>query len=176
MPMQDYRRSAGMLQTGARILLVPGCVIAIAIMIKGYADVGDGFSAGVIAALAVLLQGLAFGSSELDRLAVVRLAPGGAFVGLGLALTTVFVPPLFGEPIFRHWPPAGEQVTHFGALEFITPVLFDVGVFLIVYGFCVGAVHAIAREQERQRKDRSRIVAAHERQPSPVEVAQEQGA
>lgn len=170
MPMRNYRRNAGMLQSAARVLLVPGCVIAIAIMIKGYADVGDGFSAGVIAALTVLLQGIAFGADELDRLAVVRLAPGGAFVGLLIALGTAFWPTLVGDPIFLHWPRVGEQVAYFGVLEFITAVLFDVGVFLIVYGFCVGAIHGIAREQERQARDRSRASASAP-QRSPLDQA-----
>ena len=156
MPMKDYRRSAGMLQSGARILLVPTYLVALAVMFKGYADVGDGFSAGVIAALGALLQGLAFGAEELDRIPLIRYASVGAFIGLPLALGVAFVPVLFGHPIFLHWPRAGEEVAHFGILEFITPVLFDIGVFLIVYGFCVGAVHAIAREQERQVRDRQR--------------------
>jgi multicomponent Na+:H+ antiporter subunit B len=172
MPMRDYRRNAGMLQSAARVLLVPGCVIAIAIMIKGYADVGDGFSAGVIAALIVLLQGIAFGTDELERISVVRLAPGGAFIGLLIALATAFVPTLLGDPIFLHWPHAGDHATHFGALEFITPVLFDIGVFLIVYGFCVGAIHGIAREQERQARDRSRA-SRSARQRSPLDQVQE---
>ena len=172
MPMQDYRRSAGMLQSAARILLVPSYVVALAIMFKGYADVGDGFSAGVIAGLGALLQGLAFGAEELDRIPVVRYASIGTFVGLTLALGVAFVPVLFGDPLFLHWPPAGESVAHFGTVEFITAVLFDVGVFLIVYGFCVGAVHSIAREEQRHVRDRARRPRGVER-PTLAETPEE---
>jgi multicomponent Na+:H+ antiporter subunit B len=157
MPIQDYKKTAGILQSAARILLVPSFVVAIAIMFKGYSDVGDGFSAGVIAALGALLQGLAFGADELDRNPVIRYASVGTFIGLTLALSVAFYPVLLGEPIFLHWPGAGEDVVHFGVLEFITPVLFDVGVFLVVYGFCVGSVYSIAREQVRQAKVRERM-------------------
>lgn len=156
MPARNPKKHAGMLQSGARIILLPSWIIAIAIMLKGYADVGDGFSAGVIAALGVLLQGLAFGTEELEQITLSRIAPILSFVGLGLALLTAFVPILFGEDLFTHWPGINEHAVHFGVLEFITPVVFDIGVFLIVYGFCVGGLHAIAREEVRQVKLRDR--------------------
>jgi multisubunit Na+/H+ antiporter MnhB subunit len=156
MPLRDKGRAAGMLQSAARILLVPGWALAIGIMLKGYVDIGDGFSAGVIAALVVLLQGLAFGADELDRLAVARYAPVIAFAGLGLVLAVAFTPLLFGDPLFMHWPRINDYAFHFGVLEFITPVLFDIGVFLIVYGFAVGAFHAVARAEVRQARLRER--------------------
>ncbi len=42
----------GMARQAARLLLLPSWMIAFAILIKGYSDSGDGFSAGVIAAWA----------------------------------------------------------------------------------------------------------------------------
>jgi multisubunit Na+/H+ antiporter MnhB subunit len=161
MPQIQARRNAGMLQSAARILLVPGWVISIALLLKGYVDIGDGFSAGVIAALVMLLQGLAFGADELERIPLIRYAPVLTFVGLALVLVTAFTPLLFGEPLFRHWPPIGEKAVHFGVLEFITPVLFDFGVFFVVYGFSVGALTAVARAETRQARLRER--ARHQR-------------
>ena len=137
---------------GARVLLVPGFTIAIAIMLKGYVDIGDGFSAGVIAALVVIVQGLAFGAEELERIAAARLAPLLGFVGLGLAYALAFVPVLFGYPILTHFPRMNNYAAHFGALEFITPVLFDISVFLVVYGFCVGAMMAVSRAEVRHQR------------------------
>jgi hypothetical protein len=87
---------------------------------------------------------------------VSRYAPYMAFVGLFLALLVAFVPLLFGQDLFTHWPGVDESVIHFGILELMTPVVFDIGVFLIVYGFGVGAMHAVAREEVRQAKLRSR--------------------
>lgn len=142
----------GLMQSGARLLFVPGWVIAIAIMLKGYVDIGDGFSAGVIAALVVIIQGLAFGSEELENIAVARLASVMAFAGLALAYTIAFLPVLFGYPIMTHFPTMNKSVVHFGALEFITPVLFDVAVFLVVYGFCVGAMMAVSRAEVRHQR------------------------
>jgi multisubunit Na+/H+ antiporter MnhB subunit len=143
-------------QLVARALLLPTFLIALAIMIKGYADTGDGFSAGVIASLGVLMQAVAFGVDELETLPLVRYAPAGTFLGLLISLAIVFTPVLFGEPLFTHWPAAGDHATHFGALEFITPVLFDIGVFLVIFGFCVGVIGSIARAQQRILRERER--------------------
>ncbi len=41
-------------QTLARLLLAPILVVAVAVLVKGYADVGDGFAAGLVAALALV--------------------------------------------------------------------------------------------------------------------------
>ena len=166
MPVINPQKYAGMLASGARILLLPCWIIALAVMLQGYADVGDGFSAGVIAALGVLLQGLAFGAEELDRMLISRIAPILCFVGLGLALLTAFIPLMLGQDLMTHSPGIDKSVVHFGVLEFITPVVFDIGVFLIVYGFCVGGLHAIAREEVRHAKLRNRVralrIARHE--------------
>lgn len=161
MPTQEAHRNAGMLQSAARIVLIPGWVVAIALTLKGYVDIGDGFSGGVIAALVMLLQGLAFGADELERIPATKYASILSILGLVLALATAFVPVLLGEPIFTHWPPLGEPAIHFGALEVITPVLFDIGVFLVVYGFSVGALMAVARAETRQARLRER--ARHQR-------------
>jgi multicomponent Na+:H+ antiporter subunit C len=61
----------------ARGLLAPILVVAAAILVKGYADVGDGFAAGVVAALGVLLQILAFGREEVAAALPLRHAPIG---------------------------------------------------------------------------------------------------
>lgn len=154
MPQQipDKPITGGMFQTIARLLLIPGWIIALALMFKGYVDIGDGFSAGVIAALIVVTQGLAFGAEELERMVLARMAPIMAFSGLAIAYAIAFVPVLFGKPIMFHWPPMNRDVVHFGVLEFITPVLFDVAVFLVVYGFCVGAMMAVSRAELRHQR------------------------
>ena len=146
----------------ARMILLPVYLIAIGIMVKGYADTGDGFSAGVVAALGVALQIMVFGPEEIDRLPLVRFAPAGTFAGLAIALLTAFVPAIRGQALFTHWPPAGEHAVHFGTLEFITAVAFDVGVFLIVFGFGVGIIGAIARAEARMVRAEQRAAMQHD--------------
>lgn len=138
-------------QAMARLLLLPTFMIALAVMIKGYAETGDGFAAGVIAALGVLLQYVALGAETIERTAVVKHAATGAVVGLLIALLVAFLPLLRGEPVLTHWPPPDASVVHLGSLELITAVLFDVGVFLIVFGFSVGVIGTIAHATQWSR-------------------------
>jgi multisubunit Na+/H+ antiporter MnhB subunit len=120
-------------------------MVAFGVLIKGYADTGDGFSAGVIAGLAVLLQYLAFGPEASGRLLPARFARELAGLGLLIALVVTFLPALTGDPVMTHRPGPGERVVHIGSLELLTAVAFDVGVFLLVLGFVVGAIDLVAR-------------------------------
>ena len=136
----------------ARLLFVPILIVALATLVKGYADTGDGFTAGVIAALAVLIQYVAFGEQEVARVLPVRHAPVVAFAGLALALVVTFAPVLQGEPIMTHAPASGASVVHLGTVELITAVVFDVGVFLLVFGFVVSILEIVARTGERRSR------------------------
>lgn len=128
----------------ARLLLAPSLIVAAAIIVKGYSDVGDGFSAGVIAALAVSLQYIALGQRGTEAaLPGLRMAPIVAVAGLLLALAVGFLPLAYGDPIFTHLPRPGEHPIRVGTLELTTAVVFDIGVFLLVVGALVVLVHQI---------------------------------
>jgi multicomponent Na+:H+ antiporter subunit B len=127
----------------ARLLLVPVLMVAAAVLVKGYVDVGDGFAAGVIAALGVLLQYLAFGRAAVERALPVRRAAQLAIGGLLAALAVVFVPVLAGRAPLQHAPAPGGKVVHLGSLELLTAVAFDVGVFALVLGLAVAFIQLI---------------------------------
>lgn len=137
-------------QTVARLLFLPILMVAVATLVKGYADTGDGFTAGVIAALAILLQFLAFGEREVDRLLPIRFAPIVAFAGLAITFAVTFAPLVWGKPILTHAPPTGADVVHLGSVELLTAVAFDVGVFLLILGFVVSTIGLIARVHPRR--------------------------
>ena len=132
-------------RTIARLMFLPTVVAAFAILVKGYAEAGDGFSAGVIAALGVLLQYLMLGRAEAEKIWPVRRAGRIGIFGLLLSLLLAATPMFFGDEVLTHYPPPGALVVYLGTLELITPVLFDVGVFFMVFGFVVGSVGAFAR-------------------------------
>ena len=134
----------------ARLLLAPTWVVAMAILIKGYSDTGDGFSAAVIASLGILMQFIVFGVRATSHLLPVRYAPELALVGLAIGLAVTFGPLFAGDPLMTHWPPPKAHVAHLGALEIHTAVLFDVGVFLLVFGFIVGTTDLVARTAHRE--------------------------
>jgi multisubunit Na+/H+ antiporter MnhB subunit len=127
-------------------LLAPAVMVAAAIIVKGYGDVGDGFSAGVIVALAIGLRYVAFGPDRAERsLPILRHAPAIAVGGLLIALAVGFLPVVAGDPPFTHRPGPGEDVVKIGTLELISAVAFDIGVFLLVCGALVTLVHHLAR-------------------------------
>ena len=127
-------------------LLGPAVMVAAAIIVKGYTDVGDGFSAGVIVALAISLRYITFGPRRAElSLPILRHAPVIAAGGLLLALAVGFFPVLTGDPPFTHWPAPGARVIKFGTLELISAVAFDIGVFLLVCGALVTLVHQLSR-------------------------------
>jgi multisubunit Na+/H+ antiporter MnhB subunit len=135
----------------ARLMLAPVVMVALAILVKGYVDVGDGFAAGIVAALGVLLQYLAFGRHAVERALPVRHAPHLAAAGLLIALGVAFVPALFGDAPLQHVPPPGADVVTIGSLELITAVLFDVGVFALVVGVCVAVIGLLAAEAAEEQ-------------------------
>lgn len=141
----EYGTTSVLTEMVARLLLLPTVVAAFAILVKGYAQPGDGFAAGVVASLGVLLQHLALGHRKAEKLAVVRQAPAIAGAGLVLSLLVATVPLFLGDPVLTHYPRPGEHVIYLGTLELITPVIFDVGIFLLVFGFVVGTMNAFAR-------------------------------
>jgi multisubunit Na+/H+ antiporter MnhB subunit len=138
-----------MTQVVCHLLFAPTLMVAFATLIKGYAQTGDGFAAGIIASLAFAMQFVAFGERTVRRRLHTRFAPPVAMVGLGLALAVTFVPVLLGRPILTHAPLPGTPVIHLGTLELLTAVVFDVGVFLLVAGFSVTALTLLARAEAR---------------------------
>ncbi|MGD9710545.1 MAG: MnhB domain-containing protein [Thermomicrobiales bacterium] len=139
-----------MAQYAAKLLLLPLWMVAFAILIKGYVGTGDGFSAGVIASLAVLMQYVVFGVHRTETLWIVKFSRQIAAAGLLIAAAVAFVPVMLGDPIMTHYPRPGQEVMHLGSLEILTAVAFDVGVFLLVLGFCIAAIDLIAHSQARK--------------------------
>jgi multisubunit Na+/H+ antiporter MnhB subunit len=140
------------LEVVAPRLLGPAVMVAAAIIVKGYVDVGDGFSAGVVVALAVALRYVTLGAVRAERsMPALRYAPALAVSGLLLALAIGFFPVAVGEPPLTHYPRPGEAVVEIGALELTTAVAFDVGILLLVAGGLIEVIHQLARLAEGRR-------------------------
>jgi multisubunit Na+/H+ antiporter MnhB subunit len=135
----------------ARLLLLPTLMVAIATLVKGYSETGDGFSAGVIAAVAILLQYLVFGRRAVRHVLPAAVAPVAVLFGLLVALLVAFVPTVLGESVLTHMPPPGRDVISLGTLAVHTAVLFDVAIFGLVFGFVVGVLDRFGAAAEEPR-------------------------
>ena len=139
---------SGMVEPVARLLFPAALAVAVAIFVRGYADVGDGFSAGLLAALGATVQYFAFDRAAAARSSGARWGGRMALAGLALALVTLLAPVLVGAHPVTHAPAPGESVRTFGALELHTALLFDLGVALAVYGFVVATLDRLLADTE----------------------------
>lgn len=122
----------------ARILFPFSLVVSIALWIKGYAEVGDGFSAGAVAGLGAIVQYVCLDYDEAQRRVGARWAWHFVSGGLLFALLLLLAPTFFGIAPVTHFPRPGEEVIKLGALEMHTALGFDGGVGLLIYGVLVG--------------------------------------
>jgi multisubunit Na+/H+ antiporter MnhB subunit len=127
-------------------LLGPAVMVAAALVVKGYTDVGDGFSAGVIVSVAIALRYVTLGPEKAERgLPLLRRAPLGMAVGMLIVLAVGFFSVLDGGPPLTHHPAPGEEVVKIGTLELITAVAFDLGLLLVVVGALVTILRHLSR-------------------------------
>lgn len=122
-------------------------VLSLVVLYRGHNLPGGGFIGGLIAASAVLLLALAEGWERTERRLPIQpmwlmaiglaLAAGSGFFGLaagGVFMQGVWLP-FFEVPLL-------------GKIKLGTPLLFDVGVYLVVIGFTLKCAHALATEEE----------------------------
>lgn len=125
-----------------RLILPFILVFAASLCVRGYADIGDGFSAGAIGALGAVAH--LTSSRHGDSSARLSRGPMGLIVlGLFAVLAVVWVGPMLGHPPVTHAPPAGADVMKIGAWEMHTSLLFDLGVAMVVYGALVAVFDRI---------------------------------
>ncbi|HEV2062817.1 MAG TPA: MnhB domain-containing protein, partial [Solirubrobacteraceae bacterium] len=145
-PEEGLARTSGSLlvRAVARLMGPALFVVSIAVLVKGYTQPGDGFSAGAIAALGLLLRYIVFGREEVEQRIPITVVVPGAMLALLGALAIAAVGPALGDPLFTHYPPAGADVVAVGTLELTTAVAFDVALYLAILGAAAGIVHAIS--------------------------------
>lgn len=121
-------------RTIAPVLTVVMLLYSLIVLLRGHNDAGGGFIGGLIAASAVSVLGMAMGVGHVRR--VLRINPI-VIAGLGvlLAVASGLVSAVVGAPFLTGlWLPL-----HF----FGTPGLFDVGVYLVVFGAVSAVILAL---------------------------------
>lgn len=119
------------LRTTTRPIILVLLLISVFLLLRGHDLPGGGFIGGLVAAAAVALFAIAFGPRAAARL--LRWRPE-QLIGWGMAAAVAagLLGMLFGRPFLTGlwWIiPVGDQ-----ELKLSTPLLFDVGVYLVVIG------------------------------------------
>jgi multicomponent Na+:H+ antiporter subunit B len=131
------------LHTTAWLMIPVLLLFSFFLLLRGHNLAGGGFVGGLVAASAVILQMIASSPQEVRRLIpfdVMLLLP----IGLSVALLSGVPALLSGQPFLT-----GVWVTLpiLGEIKVGTPVLFDLGVYLVVFGVTVQIILSIAEEE-----------------------------
>jgi multicomponent K+:H+ antiporter subunit A len=140
-----------LLRVAASVVLPLALVFTVYIFMRGHNLPGGGFIAGLITAVALVLQFMSMGQSKAESL--LRAHAGRRFVvwigsGLGIAGLTGVGAFLFGRPFLTsaHGHP---HVPWLGELPFASAALFDLGVYLTVVGatlLTISVLGSVSRE------------------------------
>jgi multicomponent Na+:H+ antiporter subunit B len=141
------RMTSLILGTTARLIVPILLLFSVFLLVRGHNEPGGGFAGGLVAAAAFTLVAIAQDATTGRR------APGfeppvligaGLLVAIGAGLAGIVA----GQPFFTgQWldvPVAGDLVVEIG-----TPLIFDLGVYLVVLGTTLGIVLELIDEQGR---------------------------
>ncbi len=118
------------LRLAARMIALVAVPISLMLFWRGHNEPGGGFIAALVAASGVgllLLVGDAWAGVRILRRWALRLSVAGLVVAAGAAVLPMLMGEAFFKGLWLHW---GD--THLG-----TPLVFDLGVYLTVLGFCM---------------------------------------
>ncbi len=134
------------LRTAARLIMPLQLAFSVLLLIRGHNEPGGGFIGGLVAACGIALHGIAFGIPAARRL--LRVTPQ-RLTGIGLFLAALSGVPglVLGQPFMTGLWGGSVPTLIAGQLKFGTPLLFDVGVYLVVAGIAVHLVFTMAEDQ-----------------------------
>ncbi|UJR83004.1 Na+/H+ antiporter subunit B [Sandaracinus amylolyticus] len=132
------------LQASARVLQPVILFFSLVVLVRGHDEPGGGFVGGLAAAAGLVLHAIAYGYDSARR--ALRIDTRAiAALGLAIVIIAAFAPLVFGDPLLRaEWAtlPLGEL----GEISLGTPLFFDAGVYLVVYGSALTIVFSLGRE------------------------------
>lgn len=109
--------------------------VAAAILLRGHNEPGGGFIGGLVAVAASALLAIVLGPGQARRRQPLA-PPALAMAGVGLALLSGLPALLLGMP----------YLTHLWAGGLSTVLLFDLGVFCVVWGSLTGYLYPLLEE------------------------------
>jgi multicomponent Na+:H+ antiporter subunit B len=127
------------LKIAVRVLFPVILVVSLYVLFRGHHEPGGGFIGGLIAASALVLKTFVFGLEETER--IMRIKPIVLIIsGLTIAFSASLIPVFLGYNFFEGlW--AGFSIPFIGKPG--TPLLFDIGVYLVVIGIVSKIIFSI---------------------------------
>lgn len=132
-----------MLRTTVRFLVPLQVVFSIFLLLRGHNEPGGGFIGGLVAACAILLQGMAGGWASARRWLIFAPQTWLGF-GLCLALASALFSLAYGLPFMTGIWGGSVPMFFVGDVKIGTPFFFDIGVYCVVLGFGTLAVLSLA--------------------------------
>ena len=132
------------IQLAASRLLPVTIILSLLVFYRGHNDPGGGFIGGLMVASGFIFYAMAFGTKQAQK--KLKVSPL-SLIAAGLSIATLStLPALFaGNPFFT-----GEWITinlaFAGTLKLGTPLLFDLGVYLTVWGILLMIIFNIMDE------------------------------
>ncbi|MBP1325584.1 multicomponent Na+:H+ antiporter subunit A [Leucobacter exalbidus] len=141
-----------LLEVVVRLLFHGLIILSIYLLLSGHNGPGGGFAGGLVAGLALVARYLAGGRYELST--TVPLDAGRILgAGLALAVTMAIVPMFFGQAaLASSW--IDVDLGWFGSIPLVTSTLFDIGVYLVVFGLVLDVLRSLGAEiDEHEEQD-----------------------
>jgi multicomponent Na+:H+ antiporter subunit B len=138
--------SSLILRTATRFMLPLLLLFSLFLLLRGHNKPGGGFVGGLVGASAFTLYALSFGfraAREALWIEPLRVIAAGLLVALAAGV----LPLLLGNPLLAHratW--IYLTLPGYGDWEIGTTLLFDIGVYLVVFGVTLLIVLALAEE------------------------------
>jgi len=124
----------------SRILFPTLLVLSLIVLYRGHNLPGGGFIGGLMAATAFILMGISRSMEQAKR--ALRIDP---VVLMAVGLLVALVSGLPGAPFMTgQWLP-GFSLPLIGKVHLGTPLVFDVGVYLVVIGFTLHTTFSLAQ-------------------------------
>jgi|SRR5690606_5383661 len=132
----------------ARLMMPILLLFSLFLLLRGHNQPGGGFVGGLVGSSSIILMTLAYGADEVrERLRIDFLR--AMFYGLALAAAAGLLGLFFGDAFQDAfwWKP---YIQGIGRLELGTPLIFDAGVYVIVFSVTSSIVMSMAEEGERK--------------------------
>lgn len=146
----DPGRRSILLEVVVRLIFHALIVLSVYLLFTGHNTPGGGFAAGLVAGLALVARYLAGGRHELG--ATVPLDAGRILgTGLALAVSMAVIPLFFGQSaLASSW--VDLDLGPFGILPLVTSTVFDIGVYLVVFGLILDVLRSLGSEIDAQQE------------------------